>query len=59
MRRITCREGAVVLKVGSLEEHPHHQEQERNTDFGAPLQTSQIGCLVCLTGPPRGSAVNF
>lgn len=39
--------GAVVLKVGSLEEHPHHQEQERNTDFGAPLQTSQIGCLVC------------
>ena len=50
----TCREGAVVLKVGSLEEHQHHQEWERNTDFGDPPQTSQIGGLVCSDRPSRG-----
>ena len=26
----------MVLQVGSLEEHQHHQERERNTDFGDP-----------------------
>ena len=43
----TCREGAVVLKVGSLEEHQHHQERERNTDFGdpAPDLPNRLSCL--------------
>lgn len=47
MRRITCREGAVVLQVGSLEEHQHHQERERNTDFGdpAPDLPNRLSCL--------------
>lgn len=52
------REGAVVQSgvPGGASASPG---TEINTDFGVSLQTSQIGCLVCLTGPPGVSAVNF